>query len=340
MIGIRRAEIKDIPMIMDFLDEHWLKGYALARDREFFDWHFVKNGKVNIWIGIDDEEGKMYAMEGAILYNSLPHPDFSACLWIAPKCDVPMLGLRVSETELKELDVRAGFALGLSDQAVKIQRRLHKPVFPMDHYYILNDLSEYKIAKIINKEIPEVEDSGYTLEYVSDTERMREVISPSMLTDYSPHKDYEYVEWRYFRHPIFKYDMWAIKNRDKVPVGAIFTREEYANGKVAAKIVDYYGDNTEIRNIGYALTNLVKEKGYEYIDVYSYGVDVTEYKKAGFNKCDEESENIIPNSFQPYLCKNISLYMIQPLAENSRLFRGDADQDKPRFAKNYTPENE
>ena len=43
------------------------------------------------------------------------------------------------------------------------------------------------------------------------------------------------------------------------------------------------------------------------------------------------SVNVIPNHFQPYSGENSPIYMIQPLVEDARLFRGDADQDKPRL---------
>ncbi len=93
MITVRRAEIKDIPMIMQFLDDHWLKGYALARNRKLFDWQFVKGDRVNVWIGVDDEAGKMYSMEGCIIYNASDKPDVSGMLWISTKSDNPFLAI-------------------------------------------------------------------------------------------------------------------------------------------------------------------------------------------------------------------------------------------------------
>lgn len=331
MIRIRKANKDDIPAIMQFMEDHWLKDYALAHDRELFDWQFVKGDAVNVWIAIDDETGKLYAMEGAILYNELEHPDFAATMWIALPCEVPMVGFQLSETMIKELHLRTSFALGLSDDAVKIQRRLHKPVFAMDHFYRLGDLSEYVISKVADKIIPEVSDSGYRFEAIRSAEEMRGVITDDMLNDYSPHKSMEYVEWRYLRHPIFIYDLWKIVDDKGDAVGMLVTRVENANGGRCAKIVDFYGRNEVIRHLGYAIDCLIREKGYEYIDVYSYGVDVREYEMAGMVRCDEESVNVIPNHFQPYSGENSPIYMIQPLVEDARLFRGDADQDKPRL---------
>lgn len=332
MITIRRATREDIPLIMKFLNEHWLEGYALARDRALFDWQFVENETVHIFLGIDDEEHRIYAMEGAILYNREPHPDLVPCLWIALKCDVPMLGWRLSERLLKEYDIRAGYAVGLTEEAVGIQRRLHKEVYAMDHYVRLNDLLEYRIARIVTKEIPEVSDTGYRLGRIRTAQEMREAVSPGMLTACSPHKDYKYVEWRYLKHPVFHYDLWKITDPADRPAGMLVTREEHANESTSAKLVDFYGENETLSRIGTAVDVLLREKGYEFLDVYSYGVDPNLYEAAGFVRVDETSGNIVPNLFQPYLCKNTSIYVIKPLVDDARFFRGDADQDKPRLA--------
>ena len=62
MVAIRRATCEDIPNIMKFMDEHWKPGNILAKNRKFFDWQFVDDDSVNMWIGIDEEDGKMMIM--------------------------------------------------------------------------------------------------------------------------------------------------------------------------------------------------------------------------------------------------------------------------------------
>ena len=81
MLKIRRAVYEDIPNIMKFMDEHWKPGNILAKNREFFEWQFLEDGKVNMFIGIDDETDKIYGMLGTILYNKSENPDISGCTW-------------------------------------------------------------------------------------------------------------------------------------------------------------------------------------------------------------------------------------------------------------------
>lgn len=93
MLKIRRAVCDDIPNIMKFMDEHWKPGNILAKDRDFFEWQFVEDGKVNMFIGIDEEEGKIYGIMGVIVYNSSKVPDVSVCTWQTIKSPDPMLGI-------------------------------------------------------------------------------------------------------------------------------------------------------------------------------------------------------------------------------------------------------
>ncbi len=331
MLTIRRAEIKDIPTIMQFLEDYWLHGYVLAHNREFFDWQFVHDGKVNIWIGIDDETGKLYAMQASIFYRDTEHPDVSGSVWLALKSDNPMLAFDVQDKMWAEMHPRDSFSPGLKPDAIKVNKILGYPVVAMDHYYRLRKKEEYKIAVVKNPLIPYSEDNGYTLVPCASLEEMRKVIPEETLITSIPSKDYKYIDWRYFKHPIFHYDLWKIVNPKNIPEGILITRDEYANGACSCKIVDYYGKSELLGHIGHALDILMVEKDYEFIDVYSYGVSAEIYESGGLIRCDQASENIIPNFFQPYVPINSDIMLVSPWTPGSRLFRGDSDQDKPRL---------
>ncbi len=331
MITIRRAEIKDIPTIMQFLEDHWLHGYVLAHDREFFDWQFVHDGKVNIWIGIDDETGKLYAMQCMIFYRDVPTPDVSGSVWIAIKSPNPMLAFDVQDSMWNEMLPRDTFSPGLRPDAVKAMRLLGYPVIPMEHYYRLADRDNYKIAVIKEKLIPDVSDTGYALFPCNSLEEMQTVIPEEILISYAPSKDYKYIKWRYFDHPLFHYDLWTISNADGQAEGILITREEHANDSVSCKIVDFYGASALLGKITYALDRLLSDRGYEFADIYSYGVPTEIYENGGLIKCDSSSANIITNFFQPYTPINSDIMLVPPGVPNARIFRGDSDQDKPRL---------
>lgn len=328
MIEIRQAVYEDIPNIMRFMDEHWKPGNILAKNRDFFEWQFVDGDKVNMFIGVD-AHGKIYGMIGAIIYSGSSNPDVSACTWQTIKSCNPMLGLELSDYLVKHLHPRYTCSAGLSKKSVKIHELTGGTPISMDHYYRLGDREDYKIAKVKDKIILQVEDSGYRLEPIYCLEEMKQIITEEMLANSVMSKDYEYIKKRYFEHPIYHYDIWKILNNEKKSSSVLMTREEMVEDRKICKIIDFYGCLSDLGKITASFDDLMAERGYEFIDVYSYGVPTLLYEQAGFCRCDEACENIIPNYFHPFEQRNVVLNMMDPMISEMRMFRGDGDQDRP-----------
>lgn len=329
MITIRRAEYEDIPDIMRFMDEHWKPGNILAKNREFFEWQFLDGDKVNMFIGVDEESGKIYGMIGAIIYNSSMNPDISGCTWQVIKSENPMLGMDLAQYRDQQLVVRYSCGAGLSKKAVRLHKLLGFTITEMDHYYRLADREEYKIAKVKRKIIPGIMETGYRLEQIRSVEEMKQIVSEETLRGQIPSKEYIYIERRYFDHPVYRYDIWKIVDVKGDSRSVLVTRDEVMLNRKVCKIIDHYGEVTDLGKITGALDRLMEERGYEFVDVYSYGIPTGIYEQAGFCRCDRTSENIIPNYFHPFVQENISLKMVEAKLEGLRLFRGDGDQDRP-----------
>lgn len=329
MIKIRRAVYEDIPDIMRFMDEHWKPGNILAKNREFFEWQFWDGGKLNMFVGVDAESGKIYGIMGAIVYSESPNPDISGCTWQVVKSSNPMLGIELSDYLYTQLNGRYACAAGLSKKATRIFELKGNPITEMDHYYRLADRADYKIAKVVNKRIPEVKETGYRLERIHSVEEMKQIISEEQLASQIPSKDYTYIEKRYFCHPIYHYDIWKIVDTREQSRSVLITRDEVMGDWTVCEIIDHYGVMEDLGKITGALDSLMQEKGYEFTDVYSYGIPTEIYEQAGFIRCSADSENIIPNYFHPFVQENISLRMVRPMYGGVRLFRGDGDQDRP-----------
>lgn len=329
MISIRRAEHKDITDIMRFMDEHWKPGHILAKDRDFFEWQFVDGDKLNVFIGVDETDGKIYGMMGAIVYNKSANPDISGCNWKVIKSSNPVLGLELADCMHKQLNVRYNCGLGFSDKAVRLNKLLGRTIGMMDHYYRLGDRKDYKIAKVERKIIPEVEETGYTLELIHSVKEMEQVISEEELAKQLLSKDYAYIDKRYFKHPIYHYDIWKVVDKEQTSHSVLVTREEEMESSKICKIIDHYGRMEDLGRITTALDCLMEEKKYEFVDVYSYGIPAEIYESGGFCRCDENCENIIPNYFHPFVRENIPLQVENAPLEGLRMFRGDSDQDRP-----------
>ncbi len=329
MITIRRAENKDILGIMQFMDEHWKPGNVLAKNRDFFEWQFVDEDKLNMFIGIDDDIGKIYGILGVIVYNNSPNPDVSGCTWQVIKSNNPMLGPMLLEHMYVQLNVRYSYAAGLTDNAVRLNELAGYVITEMDHYYRLAERTEYKIATVKQKVIPSVKNTGYSLELIHSAEEMKRIIPQGELSKQLLSKDYSYIEKRYFNHPIYHYDIWKIVDSNGNSHSVLMTREEVMEEYKMCKIVDHYGRMEDLGEIAAALDVLMKEREYEYVDVYSFGIPVEIYEQGGFVRCDTAGENIIPNYFHPFVRKNISLRLVDSGVKGVRLFRGDGDQDRP-----------
>lgn len=329
MLEIRRAVGDDIPNIMKFMDEHWKPGNILAKDQGFFEWQFVDGDRVNMFIGIDDENSKIYGMIGAIVYSRNSNPDISGCAWQTIKSSNPMLGMELLDYMHAQLHPRYACSTGLSKKTVKIDVLLGMVPTAMDHYYRLSDIKDYRIAKVEKKIIPIVEDTGYSLERLHSVEEMKQIISEEELAAQIMSKDYAYIEKRFFNHPIYQYDIWKILNAEEKSRSILVTRDEVIEDRRICKIVDFYGGSEDLGQITVALDRLMKERDYEFVDIYSFGVPTDIYERAGFCCCDEKSQNIIPNYFHPFVQKNVTLRMVEPMVQGMRLFRGDGDQDRP-----------
>ena len=328
MITMKRASLEDIPSIMRFIDEQWKENHILARDRDFFEWQFVDGNQVNVFLAVDDS-GKIYGMLGAILYSHSAHPDISGSIWKTIKSENPMLGIELGDFVYAQLGARYACSPGMNKRACKIYQLQGMDVVSMEHYYRLNNKNRYVIARITQKTIPAAKDTQFRLELIHSVEDMKQIIPEQTLLDGIMSKDYAYIEKRYFQHPIYRYDIWKIIDSAGESHAVLITREEQVQDSKCCKIVDFYGRETDMGQITAALDSMMKERDYEFIDIYSYGVPAKLYEKAGFVRCEENSENIIPNYFHPFEQKNISLNLIDPHAEGLKIFRGDGDQDRP-----------
>jgi hypothetical protein len=73
-------------------------------------------------------------------------------------------------------------------------------------------------------------------------------------------------------------------------------------------------------------------EGYEYIDLYSTGLDVQAMVEAGYFPRSKDSDVVVPNYFEPLEMSNVDLsYAWKATDARSHvvLFRGDSDQDRP-----------
>jgi hypothetical protein len=147
-----------------------------------------------------------------------------------------------------------------------------------------------------------------------------------------PQKSWAYIEQRYLRHPVYEYRLsWL--SRNGIPESAFVWRRVVAGTTVVLRIVDVYGPTADWPASGRCFQELLTSEDAEYIDLYHHGLSAVDLEASGFVNRRATPGLIVPNYFQPYVRQNVELdygyRFYGPATGPVRLFRGDADQDRP-----------
>ena len=148
MLCVRKAEISEIPAVMQFIAEHWKKDHILAVDRDFFEWMYVQGDELNFNLAVDDETGKIFGINGFILYNHEANPDMSGSMWKVLPNQSPALGLSLGEYSWERWQPRDVFSLGLNERAAKIEHLYGSETACLECWYRLGKNDGFKLAKI------------------------------------------------------------------------------------------------------------------------------------------------------------------------------------------------
>lgn len=325
---VRFAKIEDIPSIMKFIDAEWKKDHILARDRALFDWQYVNDDKVNMVIG-ESENHEILGVLGYIPYMNSDNKDLSLALWKA-KDGTAFLGVKLLSFLMKEESYRTIFCNGINiATTAQIYKRFRFDVDKLKQWYRLCDLEEYQVAKVWDKCIPTIKrNSKIHLIQIEKLEILLEKASEKFFdVNAIPFKSPEYIQNRYFNHPVYKYLMYALKNEDELFDAAIVLRVQECNGSKILRIIDVLGDNKLLYDITNQLEEIADEFDAEYIDMYEFGLEDNVLADAGWLLVGAD-ENIIPNYFSPYTQSNIEIN-ISMQDQKIVMFKGDGDQDRP-----------
>lgn len=324
---IRLAQTQDIPRVMEFIKNNWNEKHILANNKEFMEYqHVDRNGRFTFVIA--EEEGKIYGVEGFIPMNGEETPDICGALWKVIPCNYFMLGKSVRDACMELTKCRFMSSPGINmNTSGRVLGMYGQHVGKMEHYYRIRNLQEYRNAIIRDRTVQkEYKNSGCRLEYVSSFEEMDRYLSDEYLRTKIPYKDKVYLQHRYFKHPKYKYDVYAIVKSQRRSF--VVVREVSANQAKIAKIVDFIGEDEDLTGLADEWDRIMDEKEYEFIDIYSYGISDEIMEQSGFRKLEGE-ENIIPNYFEPFEARNVDIYFVSNVLEGLHLYRGDGDQDRP-----------
>ncbi|WP_287331572.1 hypothetical protein [Parabacteroides sp.] len=315
---------------MKFIEQYWNPEHILCKSRQFFEWQHYYHGEVCFVVAENNCSHELEGIVGYIPYSEEKERDVFGALWKVRNKNYPMLGLKMKLYLMRSINARTLSGIGLNAKTQELHRRSGSFIGKLKHYYLLADLEEYKIAHIVTKMIPDYNRAKeqFELMEIKESEQLRGLCEGEKQQYKSPRKSFDFFSHRYLQHPVYQYQFWGVQNGVNL-LGVFVTRDLSHNSSCVLRIVDYIGDIEAIANTGAALRELVR--GYEYIDFYLYGIRDNILLDAGFTLKQDDDSNIIPNYFEPFVQKNVSLDFYADSLDDIILFKGDGDQDRPNF---------
>lgn len=331
MIHIRQAVYEDIPCIMKFIDEHWKKDHIMARDRKMFEFqHLGPNNEVYYILAEDDVDKTLYGTMGYIPMSDQEWACMSTCMICSLKNpEGRMLGEEMSRYFEQNMKCYNVISVGIKERYAKVIQKINEDnIGLLEHYYRLNNLQDFKVAKITDNRRLTVNGKAKLIP-LTDMNTFISSMDWDILNEDYPRRGRNYIKHRYYEHPYYDYLVYGVKNQRYLCEAAFVAREESVDDVKVLRIVDWFGKRETIADCGMAIDQLLLDNNYEYIDFYCYGMPHAAMEKGGFIKISEDDSNIIPNYFHPFECKNIKLYFYTWYKEKIAVFRGYGDQDRP-----------
>jgi hypothetical protein len=299
------CKIEDILELQEFIHNHWKEDHILSRNRDLFNWQYVKDNKVNFLIM--KHRNKIRGMLG------FTYPEF----FMDSKDSIPVYWLNMWRSTI---DGGGMFLLDyfmnrfkpqivagshLSDDAMKIYEYIGYSIDYLNIYYMVNqDKTEFEVlGNFKGKYISEdrIDDDSKEFSFYNNAADILEDKSLRMGMGFEiVNKSlWKYIKNRYANHPVYNYYYISL-NDNNLLSGIIVYR-------IVSKcifIVDFFGYFIGFSGIGHVFQILMQENDVEYIVFMNYGWDRDLLASSGFMKRGSLVGVVVPTLFEPFERKN------------------------------------
>lgn len=344
-----------------FIQKNYQPKYIL-QDRRFFDWQFLKNpenfykkdafkilkinrrllGHLGI-IPVRLKIGKRVS-KGAILCNLMVDKNYRAL----------GLGIKLLQSAASDFPVLIG--IGYTPDTAKIYEK-------MDGWKIMPELNRYikvinyrKTSDLIGEKIKKPESdikpnnaAKINIRKIKNFDKSFDNFwrSVSKIYPIAIERKASYLNWRYAKHPFFKYEFLAAHDGEEISGYIVFRVAKSSGSKQIFRmghILDLAAKNDEI-TIGLVrqAEKIMIKKGVDFIDFHSSGLFHQQvFLSLGYRLNNVFPLNLIPMHFNPietYRPKNLNFFLyyggrakdkkIICGINNWYLTKGDGDKDRP-----------
>jgi len=329
--------------LQKFIKDHWKNDHILVRSKELMDWqHLDKESKTyNFVIARSKQTNQIHSVLGFIptshFDKSIGYNDIFLALWkVKDGIKVTGLGMALLYFLKDNKKPRSISGCGFPEFLIPIYKLFGHKVRELNHYYIVNDRKkEFQLignfdGKYDSDEFVLDEDKKFVKFSRTRFVKLGKKLSNFLPDTGIPNKTFTYYYNRYFVHPIYKYYIYGIVKKEEILGFLVFRLVSYQSNNVL-RMVDYFGYITGIAGINKELQKLLYYYDAEYIDFYNLGFTVQSLTNSGFIKKDLSSKVIIPDYFEPFKKRNVTLRVAYKCDNKYNYFvcKGDGDQDRP-----------
>lgn len=330
------ASPKDIDEIMIFIHNNWKNNHILSKNKSFFKYEHQYKNKLNFILAKNEDK-----IEGVLGFISTSTKDITNVFTVIWKVEEnngnPVLGIQLFNYLENLKGVENVLSVGINKKTLPIFKYLNIYTNKLHQYVLINkEIKKFKVATISKtKTKTKILKSNKYLDhfnvkkinYVSDLDKFDFLKYKCNI----PYKSKDYFIKRYFKHPIYNYDIYAIFHNKNI-ASLYVTRIQSHNNSYVIRIVDFIGDQNTMYSFSKYISKLIVIEAFEYADFYCFGLDNKIMIESGFEIVNtQNNELIIPNYFQPFVKKNIPIYFFANTKEieKIKIFKGDGDQDRP-----------
>jgi len=372
MLDIIRISANEISEFRNYISDH-REDWNYLIDEEYLDWqfgpgHYLNNKKNSeYFIYLAKEHNKTLGTICYIPFNFCYRGEILRAAWptnwyVSKELNRNDIGINLLIKLLSE-DFDVIHLMGPTKIAQKIYEKLNYTLLgPMPRWFAIVNKEEFrKLGKIAN---PDLRDSSHNniieshlLRNVKNTKFQNNVKKVSILDQkwddfwetnlinfiIGANKDSEYLNWRYFMHPILDYK--ALISFDKEYNGILIYRieKEKNNGIKIIRILEFIWFGESYYDLMNALIEIANKNGVAFIDFFCYSKSIKfAMKELKFGTTQRLDNYVLPSRFQPM--ENYEYKLVGMLNSKRKHFnkfeedipnslystKSDSDMDSPR----------
>lgn len=334
---IKYCSFEEEPQLIDFIRRYWKADHVFVKSKEMFDFqHYnAERQYYEFIIGVNNITHEIDGICGMIPIAHFdselsPFNETWGGIWKirddVHNDEIGLLGLLMFEYYDKYY---SHASIGMSEIAFKFHKIKRYTMCYLNQYYILNgQCDDYKIAVVPHR--PAQFDNNHSDYSLHPLEDITGADLSNVDNRYWPRKSKTYLLNRFQKHPIYKYSFYGLYKKNHI-VDVFVMRKITVNRRSVLRIVDVYGNYDSIPSLYSQFQDLLIEQNCEYVDLMNFGIDKAIFEKMGFTKLNLEEDIIIPNYFEPFEQRNVSLNAAFRSPNPYRMYKADADQDRPNI---------